>query len=79
MTPAVAALDSFGFYKEGVYFEKDCSNWELDHQVMLYGYGTSDKGNGEGLRVRVRVEVQHNTYDTIYQGYKHQGSLLKGS
>ena len=39
-----AALDSFGFYREGVYYEKECSNYELDHQVLLYGYGTSEQG-----------------------------------
>ena len=35
-----ASLDSFGFYKEGVYSDDKCSRWNLDHQVMLFGYGT---------------------------------------
>ena len=35
-----ASLDSFGFYKQGVYVDDKCSVWNLDHQVMLYGYGT---------------------------------------
>ena len=52
MGPAFVALYSFGFYKEGVYFEKDCSNWELDHQVMLYGYGTTDEGNTRARQVQ---------------------------
>eukprot|EP00195_Chlamydomonas_chlamydogama_P002895 CAMPEP_0202919314 /NCGR_PEP_ID=MMETSP1392-20130828/75519_1 /ASSEMBLY_ACC=CAM_ASM_000868 /TAXON_ID=225041 /ORGANISM="Chlamydomonas chlamydogama, Strain SAG 11-48b" /LENGTH=602 /DNA_ID=CAMNT_0049612635 /DNA_START=31 /DNA_END=1836 /DNA_ORIENTATION=- len=39
-----ASLDSFRYYKEGVYDEAGCSRWELDHQVMLYGYGTTDTG-----------------------------------
>ena len=43
-----AALDSFGFYREGVYYEKECSNYELDHQVLLYGYGTSEQGGIQG-------------------------------
>ncbi|GAX77743.1 hypothetical protein CEUSTIGMA_g5186.t1 [Chlamydomonas eustigma] len=39
-----ASLDSFAYYKEGVYLEKECSNYELDHQVLLYGYGTTESG-----------------------------------
>lgn len=37
-----ASLDSFGFYKEGIYVDSKCSKWSLDHQVMLYGYGTDE-------------------------------------
>lgn len=44
MLHAAAALDSFGFYKEGVYQDAKCSNQDLDHAVVLFGYGTSDQG-----------------------------------
>ena len=37
-----ASLDSFGFYKSGVYHDSKCSAWSLDHQVMLYGYGIDE-------------------------------------
>lgn len=39
-----AAPDSFGYYKEGVYTDSACSTQDLDHAVVLYGYGTSDEG-----------------------------------
>lgn len=39
-----ASLDGFGFYKEGVYSDPSCSNYDLDHAVLLVGYGTTEDG-----------------------------------
>ncbi|KAG1677754.1 hypothetical protein FOA52_001066 [Chlamydomonas sp. UWO 241] len=36
--------DSFLFYKEGVYTSDECDINDLDHQVILMGYGTTDDG-----------------------------------
>jgi len=37
-----ASHESFQFYSKGVYFEKTCSNQDLDHGVLAVGYGTED-------------------------------------
>jgi len=37
-----ASHESFQFYSKGVYVEKKCSPTELDHGVLLVGYGTED-------------------------------------
>ncbi|XP_028968920.1 cathepsin L [Galendromus occidentalis] len=38
-----ASKDSFRFYKEGIYDESSCSTSQLDHGVLVVGYG-SEKG-----------------------------------
>eukprot|EP01134_Creolimax_fragrantissima_P001833 CFRG1833T1 len=37
-----ASRPTMTFYSEGVYFDKLCSSTELDHAVMVVGYGTED-------------------------------------
>lgn len=40
-----ASAESFQFYREGVYFEPKCSSENLDHGVLVVGYGTNDNGD----------------------------------
>lgn len=40
-----ASHESFQFYSEGVYDEPNCDSQNLDHGVLVVGYGTDKKGN----------------------------------
>ncbi|ELV13407.1 Cathepsin L1 [Tupaia chinensis] len=40
-----ASADSFQFYKEGIYFEPNCSSVELDHAVLVVGYGVMEEAS----------------------------------
>ncbi|XP_066994144.2 cathepsin L [Anabrus simplex] len=39
-----ASHESFQFYSEGVYYEPQCDSEQLDHGVLVVGYGTTDDG-----------------------------------
>lgn len=37
-----ASHESFQFYSEGVYYEPSCDSEQLDHGVLVVGYGTDE-------------------------------------
>lgn len=41
-----ASQESFQFYSEGVYYEPKCDSQQLDHGVLVVGYGTEQDKDG---------------------------------
>ncbi|CAN7977042.1 unnamed protein product [Ixodes persulcatus] len=44
-----AKLPNFRFYAEGVYDDQGCSEFDVDHGVLIVGYGTTEKGQNYWL------------------------------
>lgn len=40
-----ASHESFQFYSSGVYYEQECDSQNLDHGVLVVGYGTDSETN----------------------------------
>ncbi|XP_076642385.1 cathepsin L isoform X2 [Halictus rubicundus] len=40
-----ASHETFQFYSEGIYYEPECSSKDLDHAVLVVGYGTDANGD----------------------------------
>ncbi|XP_049872354.1 cathepsin L [Pectinophora gossypiella] len=39
-----ASLETFQLYSDGVYYDENCSSQNLDHGVLVVGYGTDEDG-----------------------------------
>jgi len=44
-----ASRNSFQLYKSGIYYEPECSQYELDHGVLVVGFGTDSSNNAYWL------------------------------
>lgn len=78
--PIAAAIDaghpSFQFYKSGIYYEPDCSSQNLDHGILVVGYGVEETdtnsskywlvknswGSGWGAEGYVKIAKDRNNH-----------------
>eukprot|EP01133_Synstelium_polycarpum_P007402 gene7402-8654_t len=59
-----ASHNSFQLYSKGIYYEKDCSATELDHGVLVVGFGSGDPSDIASTikhKSQVRVKVNDDT------------------
>jgi len=57
-----ASRSSFQFYHSGVYYESSCSSTQLDHALLLVGYGTSNGKKFWSLKNSWGIEWGMNGY-----------------
>ena len=65
-----ASAYSFQFYREGVYEDHRCSPYNLDHAVLVVGYGTTEEGSSNFFALA-------SSYYTIYMRIKELFSFIK--
>ncbi|XP_034880328.1 cathepsin L1-like [Mirounga leonina] len=59
-----ASLDTFQFYHKGIYYDPNCSSEDLDHGILVVGYGSQ----GE--------EPENQKYWIVKNGYKKTRILI---
>ena len=65
-----ASAYSFQFYRGGVYEDHRCSPYNLDHAVLVVGYGTTEEGSSNFFALA-------SSYYTIYMKIKELFSFIK--